>query len=403
MASKTSETTNIIRRVEDSLQRDLIISTSFENIKSGTVNQNKRVIITFVYFILSIDMLKSIVESFNSEKYFLRYFSSHESRFTSQALSLFYSTCFCYSILLFYLEGKGGFIPMVNLTNMFEKLEDSTQIKQFTRLLQIMPFISIFCFLCITLPVTAVTGYLFYESFASHKVFLLIVRAISLQYCSQIFFHINVINLNLNSYFRMRINSFDSFVDSKIMSPSRHLENLRNKSCEKLMDFGRTRTQTIVMTNFALLQLKDILDENKDLVSKELCIINKIGITAGVILLMCESNPFILFVIIMMLAISFTNGFTRKIGQKQHILNSCQVILQHKQRTNNFIEKKRWSKKFKIKELPEILSQDWSVLKTKLGILRMIHRVIGYNNMSSRYYLCKVIIITLLFLNLKHH
>jgi len=157
------------------------------------------------------------------------------------------------------------------------------------------------------------------------------------------------------------------------------------------------------MTNFALLQLKDILDENKDLVSKELCIINKIGITAGVILLMCESNPFILFVIIMMLAISFTNGFTRKIGQKQHILNSCQVILQHKQRTNNFIEKKRWSKKFKIKELPEILSQDWSVLKTKLGILRMIHRVIGYKNMSSRYFLCKVIIITLLFLNLKHH
>ena len=385
------EVSVVVEKAEQNLIRDYIISADFSSITSRNVNHHRRRIIVF----------RIALAAFLTTVSALGFIAGRESKLHVYVLNSLYGYGYlgkilngnyffagigivCHAIVFFVAEGRGHLTVVTELKKMFHRLESpsSEEANDFLYYLKIMIYVRELSFIAIIIPTTAfrlvggaITAYEFQSvSFFVVSSVSMIPFAVAQQYFGYIHFYTHLIMAQSAIYLTLRLNKVDNQLQSVVSSSMSQMH-------------PRTFHKTVFMAmdniNKQVIDLQKILNEvgrHNENIKQWLA--NDV-LTVGVILTFCfiqgldSSIPWYLNVctfsaVPAWIAIMFLSFFNAaklhlRIRSMSKVLYSCQTLIQGDTQMARRPRSALSTKPMKANPV--------DLLKTKYGILRVIHRV----------------------------
>jgi len=427
------EVDQVFSRVEHALQRDFIISSSFQDIMDGQKNYKRISIIFLLQFMRLVLILHSVIIAFIDDNspwqfYVLNYIHGFGvfGRILAGEYMCGLGLCFLHSCTFFFFEWKAKLTPLTDLRDMFSRLKNPSQeeVKQFTFLLRLVPYIGLLSFLAVALPMTSlnavgavVTGYRFHGMmFVLYCSPLLIIFSIIAHYSTTVWIHVHLIIAQSTMYFKIRLNRVDKklkeiALNRRLSDGDKKEKNTPRESYfidDVVLDLHRTLNE--------LDQHNQVI---KHFLRDQLYVMSGVFIAFFFFLLGDHAWYFRVFVLATMVMITVINAVSFINAAQLYIrilnmakpLHSCQCIAAQNQRLELIPTAPSTSQGIRLSMVSDLL-----VLKSKFQVLRMIQRVssphlrLGYtvgngesfSDDTAAAYVSSIFGNTLMFLNAIH-
>ena len=387
---------NFIDKLEKNLQRDFIISCGFRDIDQGILNQGRRRVIMILLLCKAFFAVKFMIATVAPEDSCLHTYSLNPllgygfiGRFMSAVYFCGFTGMTLHQSITFINEKRGTLHVMTDLKKMFKKLRKPSpqECSSFGYFLNALIYTRELTLWTVSVPmiVFRATGAVVTARQLNNYMFLafmvpeFVVYIILMQYNVQIFAYVLLFIAQSTAYFKLRMNRSDK----KLLKVKILVNELANSIPDGTGLVIHLPVTTIRRLNLSLIQLQSILNEIQDhnkcikyWLRDELYVMAAFFIVFVVYLLgdiawYFKVFPFIpLSFAAIILGISFSNAaqlFVR-IRRTAVGLHSCQTLLLDETiRISRGIESG-------VSSIETQLNAS-NILKTKLQLRRMIHRV----------------------------
>ena len=382
----------VVKKAEQNLIRDYVISTDFSSITSGDINHRRRRITALNIALVALLVIVSAVA----------FIAGKESKLHVYAINSLYGYGYlgkiwngiyfigdvgvvCHALVFFTAEKRGRFPVVTELKRMFHSLENpSTQeTKNFLYYLKIIVYVRELSFIAIIIPMTAfrlvggaITAYKFQSvSFFMASCISMIPFAVAQEYLCYIHFYTHLIMAQSATYLTLRLNRVDNQLQSVIASSVGQIHH-RTFHTAVLVAMHKVNRQVI--------ELQKILNEvgrhnenikqwlGNDLLTVggvlTFCFIQGLDSPIPWYLNVCTFSAVPAWTAIMFLSFFDAAKLHLKIRSMSKVLYSCQTLIQREAQSKTQRPRSALSTN-------AIIANPVDVLKTKFKILRVLHRV----------------------------
>ena len=386
----------LIDKIERNLQRDYIISSGFQNIDRGILNQDRRRVIMTLLLCKVFFIVKFMIATVAHEDSFLHIYFLNPllgygflGRFMSAVYFCGFTGMVLHQSITLMNEKRGTLYVMTDLKNMFKKLRKPSpqECSSFGYFLNALIYTRELSLWTVSVPmlIFRATGAVVTARQLNNYTFLafmvpeFVVYAIEMQYDVQIYAYVLLFIAQSTAYFKLRMNR----ADKKLLKVKFLANGLTNRIRDGSALINHPPVTTIRRLNSSLIELQSILNEIEDhnkcikyWLRDELYVMAAFFIVFLVYLMgdiawYFKVFPFVpLSFAAIVLSISFSNAaqlFVR-IRRTAVGLHSCQTLL-----LNETIRISRGVQS-NVSSIETQLNTS-NILKTKLQLGRMIHRV----------------------------